>query len=135
MADHQAPFIGHARAQMNGGLRELARHLCELEQSLLQPDVRKSPALVDLLDDDFTEFGTSGRIYTKSDLLEALQAESPSKQTASDFKVTTLSPGAALLTYRIRLHREPPVLTLRSSIWRRTGGDWKLIFHQATITK
>jgi Domain of unknown function (DUF4440) len=91
MADHQAPFIGHARAQMNGGLRELARHLCELEQSLLQPDVRKSPALVDLLDDDFTEFGTSGRIYTKSDLLEALQAESPSKQTASDFKVTTLS--------------------------------------------
>jgi len=113
----------------------LAQHLRELEESLLQPDVRKSATLVELLADEFTEFGSSGRIYNKSDLVDTLQGESPSKQTASDFKITELSPNAALLTYRIRLHREPPVTTLRSSIWRRMDGSWKMIFHQGTVTK
>lgn len=112
----------------------LARHLQELEESLLQPDVRKSRTLVDLLDDEFLEFGSSGRTYSKADLVATLQAESPSKQTTSDFKTIRLGPDAALLTYRIRLHREPPVHTLRSSLWRRTGGKWRMVFHQATVT-
>jgi len=113
----------------------LARHLRQLEESLLQPDVRKSQTLVDHLAEDFIEFGSSGRTYNKADLVEALQAESPSKQTTSDFNVVQLSPDAALLTYRIHLHCEPPVHTLRSSIWRRSGGKWRMIFHQATVTE
>jgi hypothetical protein len=113
----------------------LAQHLRELEESLLRPDVRKSQTLVDLLADEFIEFGSSGRIHTKTDLVEALQAETPTKQTTSDFKVIHLSPDAALLTYRIHLHREPPLYTLRSSIWQLSGGKWRMIFHQATITK
>jgi len=113
---------------------ELAQHLRELEESLLQPDVRKSPSLADRLTDDFIEFGSSGRTYTKADLVEALHAESPMKQTASQFRVVRLGPDAALLTYRIHLHRETPLYTLRSSVWRRGDGVWRMVFHQATIT-
>jgi len=112
----------------------LIQHLRQLEESLLQPDVRKSRTLIELLADEFIEFSSSGRIYNKADLVEALQAESPSKQTANDFKVARLCPDAALLTYRIHLHREPPVHTLRSSVWRRSNGKWRIVFHQATIT-
>lgn len=112
---------------------QLAQQLRQLEESLLQPDVRKSQTLVDLLADEFIEFGSSGRVYSKADLVATLQAESPSKQTTSDFKVIRLAPDAALLTYRIHLHREPPVYTLRSSVWQRRGGQWKMVFHQATV--
>jgi len=115
--------------------RALAQHLRELEESLLLPDVRKSATLVELLADEFVEFGSSGRIYNKADLVSTLQAEVPSKQTASGFKLTELSPEVALLTYRIQLHDEPPVHTLRSSLWKQMGGRWRMIFHQATVAK
>jgi hypothetical protein len=42
------------------------QHLRELEESLLEPDVRKSEVLADLLADDFIEFGSSRRIYNKT---------------------------------------------------------------------
>lgn len=118
----------------SGETEGLARHLRELEESLLTPEIRKSPTLVDLLADAFIEFGSSGRTYTKAELVAALQAESPSKQTTSDFKVTELSPEVALVTYRIHCHREPPVCTLRSSVWTRSGEQWRMIFHQGTPT-
>ena len=50
----------------------------------------------------------------------------------SDFKFNCLAPDVALLTYRIRRHSEPAVQTLRSSIWRRTNGQRRMVFHQAT---
>lgn len=115
--------------------RGLALHLRDLEESLLLPDVRKSQILVDLLADEFVEFGSSGRIYNKADLVSTLQAETPSTQTASSFELTELSPEVALLTYRVHLHCEPPVHTLRSSLWKQIGGRWRMIFHQATPTK
>lgn len=33
--------------------------------------------LAELLADDFVEFGSSGRVYTKDDLVAVLQAEAP----------------------------------------------------------
>lgn len=81
----------------------LSQRLRALEESLLQPDVRKSQQLVALLADEFIEFGTSGRVYIKADLVAVLRDEAPSTQTTSDFKVALLSPQVALLTYRIRL--------------------------------
>jgi hypothetical protein len=115
-------------------IEDLSRHLRELEESLLLPDVRKSRRLIDLLADDFVEFGSSGRIYTKTDLVEALQAESPVTQATADFRVSLLSPGVTLLTYRICRHSVPPIHTLRSSIWRLHDGHWRMVFHQATLT-
>ncbi len=112
----------------------LEAELTELEELLLVPDVRKSSRLAELLADEFIEFGSSGRVYTKDDLVAVLQAESPVVQVTSDFRVTTLAPDVALLTYRIRRLSQPPVDTRRSSIWRRSGGRWQIVFHQATVT-
>jgi hypothetical protein len=112
----------------------LGRHLRELEESLLLPDVRKSERLLELLDDDFVEFGSSGTVYTKPDLAALLQAESRVVQTTSDFRATSLGPDVALLTYRIHRHSDPPVHTLRSSIWRMTDDGWRMLFHQSTLT-
>lgn len=44
----------------------LENHLRELEERLLQTDVRKSPEELDqLLADDFVEIGSSGRLFNK----------------------------------------------------------------------
>lgn len=110
----------------------LAQHLRELEESLLLPDVRKSERLPELLADTFLEFGSSGRIYTKQDLVATLQGETPVVQTTSEFKVTVLASDVALLTYRIHRHGSPPFHTLRSSIWRMSDSRWQMVFHQAT---
>lgn len=112
----------------------VAAELRELEELLLEPNVRKSNRLVELLADDFIEFGSSGRVYTKTDLVAVLAAEAPVAQTTSDFKVTPLAPDVALLTYRIRRHSQPVVDTLRSSVWKRMNGRWQMVFHQATRT-
>ena len=112
---------------------QLDRHLQELEELLLVPGIRKSKQLTELLADDFVEFGSSGRVYGKADLVAVLQTESPVTQTTSEFKVSLLAPEVALLTYRIHRHAEPPVNTLRSSVWRQSDGQWQMVFHQATI--
>ena len=112
----------------------LSRHLQELEESLLLSDVRKSKRLVELLADNFVEFGSSGRVYTKADLVATLQAECPVVQSTAEFHVEVLAPTVALLTYRIHRHSPTPVHTLRSSIWRLHGSQWRMVFHQATLT-
>ncbi|WP_375472314.1 DUF4440 domain-containing protein [uncultured Nostoc sp.] len=50
--------------------------LRELEERLLQPDVRKSAKdIMDLLADEFIEFGSSGRVFNKQQIIESLQNE------------------------------------------------------------
>jgi len=114
--------------------KPVARHLRALEESLLQPDIRKSDQLVALLADEFIEFGSSGRVYTKADLVATLQAEIPGVQTTSRLQVWLLAPEAALLTYVIRRDGASPIYTLRSSIWQQREGRWIMVFHQGTVT-
>jgi hypothetical protein len=46
------------------------------EISLLKPEIRSSiESLSSLIADDFIEFGSSGRIYNKADVLEELPKE------------------------------------------------------------
>jgi len=54
----------------------LIRHL---EEELLRPEIRRSADQVSrLLADEFIEFGSSGAIYDKCRIIEALQQEAPS---------------------------------------------------------
>lgn len=49
-----------------------------LEEQLLQPEVRQSAeAVADLLADDFIEFGSSGQVFNKQQIIEGLQQEPP----------------------------------------------------------
>jgi hypothetical protein len=107
-----------------------ARLLRELEESLLQPSVRATADQVAmLLADEFTEFGSSGRVYDKQQVIVALQQEhgQGSKLTITDFSARRLAPDVVLLTYRIVETR-----TIRSSIWKLMNGQWRMVFHQGT---
>lgn len=102
----------------------VAEWLVSLELRLHDPEVRRSSAnLAALLADGFVEFGSSGRVYTKSEIVAALVAETPTDIRADDFVAKELAPGVALLTY------EPPPMVSRlcaapSGSKARTVGRW-----------
>jgi hypothetical protein len=72
-----------------------------VETALHKKEVRSSPqALAALLAEDFIEFGSSGRIFTKAAIIEALKNESVDQPIqVEDFQVRELSPEIALVTY------------------------------------
>ncbi|WP_392535854.1 DUF4440 domain-containing protein [Nostoc sp. C117] len=113
--------------------------LRELEERLLQPDIRKSAKdVMDLLADEFIEFGSSGRVFDKQQIIKSLENEpiEPLTQISiTEFKTLVLATGVVLVTYRIVKHisGEQPVDSLRSSIWKLIDNQWKIIFHQGTV--
>jgi hypothetical protein len=113
--------------------------LRHLEEQLLQPKVRSSAQdVAALLTEDFLEFGSSGHIFTKQQVIESLAQEVPTRRTLSDFRARMLAPGVALVTYRAVRHgevEEQVVYSLRSSIWRWDEGRWQMVFHQGTPVK
>jgi hypothetical protein len=115
-------------------LASLAAQLEMLERELHDPNVRKSSRASELLADDFLEFGRSGKSYSKAQLLEALGSESAEVITSSEYKLNLLSPTVALLTYRTHRKANTETLTLRSSLWRKHGSNWQMVFHQGTPT-
>jgi hypothetical protein len=110
----------------------IAARLIALERELHDPDVRKSARVAELLADSFIEFGSSGRVLSREHIIANLRAETPAKGEARGFRVTLLAPNVALVTYRSLRKTQPPVRRLRSSIWRREGRTWKMVFHQGT---
>ena len=75
----------------------MEEHVRRLEERLLQPEVRQSAAEVaTLLAPAFMEFGSSGRIFTKSQIIEALQGEEPVRRALEEFKTSLLAPGVVL---------------------------------------
>lgn len=110
----------------------LCEHLLQLERELLRPEVRRDPARVAaLLDPEFVEIGSSGRLWSRDEILHLLAAASGYEPPqVEDFQLRPLAPDLALVTFRTR--RTTGSLTLRSSLWRRHATDWRCVFHQGT---
>ncbi|MCP8967783.1 DUF4440 domain-containing protein [Ectobacillus ponti] len=112
-------------------MEKLKKHIQELEQQLLEPGVRTAPAELDkLLADSFFEFGSSGKVWYKQDMTGGISVR---KMTMSDFALHPLAEDVVLATYRVK-DETRGVHTLRSSIWKRTGEQWQMVFHQGTLT-
>lgn len=114
---------------------ELARELQALEEQLLQHSTRASAvALDELLCDDFIEFGASGEVFDKAAIIASLSSEtSVLEYTMHDFRVSQLSPGVALVTYRLEVGQPPENAgSRRSSVWIHHANRWRLRFHQGT---
>jgi hypothetical protein len=109
-----------------------------LEEQLLKPEVRGSSDEVGyLLADEFIEFGSSGRVYDKRQIIEALQQETPDPTTRIslvDFVARRLASEVILVTYRT-IRPDRPESRLRSSIWKLVEGRWQMVFHQGTPAK
>jgi ribonuclease HI len=107
------------------------QELLEMERALIDPIVRRSRSLVsDLLHEDFTETGSSGRVYGRDEMIEMMVSETPGEVIVRDFDVTYLSDEVALVTYRsIGTSGQE---ARRSSIWVREDDRWRLRHHQGT---
>ena len=118
--------------------QQIKEHLISLEEKLLNPAIRKSVEEVSqLLADDYMEFGGSGKVYNKKDTIEALQKEPAGQISAHDFKINLLTPEVALLTYTAikRDSANNETTSLRSSLWKKTGENWQIVFHQGSVVK
>jgi len=113
---------------------DLTTHLKSLEEQLLDPLTRKdSHALANYLTDDFQEFGSSGRIFSKASVISELAIESPRQLSLDNFQIYPLSSEIVLVTYiSTRIAAGETSRFLRSSIWVNLGGTWKIRFHQGT---
>ena len=110
-----------------------------LEETLHCHDTRRSSAAVEaLLTEDFIEFGSSGRVYNQREMIELLAQEKKDDTTlvATDYLLRSISADAVLLTYRTcrRMANGSERSVLRSSIWQRGCGGWKMLFHQGTVS-
>lgn len=110
---------------------ELDKLFYELEVRLMGPEFRRDREKVSaLLHEDFREFGSSGREWSREGILELLQTESLYlPPDIVDFKVARLTPAVALVTYRTVRDTGS---TLRSSVWVQEEGNWRVLFHQGT---
>jgi hypothetical protein len=114
----------------------LRQRLLRLEEHLLQPEVRHSPAeLARLLADEFVEIGSSGQVCDKQSIIASLASEGHVRISIMEFRLTILAPDVALVTYRAVISHgeaEQARHSLRSSIWKLTGEAWQMVFHQGT---
>jgi hypothetical protein len=129
--------VGAGRQGVGGTRRlkaaERDQLLLALEQQLAcrRLLVQESAAL---LADEFVEFGASGKVWNKQEIVAAMARWQPIERTFEDFAVRELGPSLCLVTYRLIDvgHRSS---SLRSSLWRYDGESWRMIFHQGTLVK
>jgi len=116
-------------------MAEIEETLSRLELALQSASVRSSAEQLDaLIAEDFREFGSSGRIYDKADVISAMLDAKPNDPAEmQDFSVNALSDNIVLVTYTsVRPSSVGPMKTRRSSLWRLSGGNWQMVFHQGT---
>ena len=115
--------------------KELTETIRLLEEKLLEPATRHSTTgLLELLGDDFIEFGRLGNVYNKQVVISRIQKEETARMTLSDFKIVILAADIILATYRATKTEVDgqQSYSLRSSIWRKNGDKWQMFFHQGT---
>ncbi len=120
----------------NQNVAETVAALRSLEQALLDPAIRRDRAQVGaLLADDFIEFGSSGRVWNRQQIIELLSLEAPRKIVIRKFECRKIAEGVVLATYRAE-ERKPEIgpltSSLRSSLWVNEDGKWLMQFHQGT---
>lgn len=127
-----AEFEGVAPVGQRGG-RSDEDTVVLLERELLRPDVRGDLGRTGmLLHPDFTEVGSSGRIWSRDELMMALE-DNPGETAEVDvISADRISSNTILLSYRSHGRTGS---ALRSSIWVLDDGRWRLRFHQSTPEK
>jgi hypothetical protein len=108
---------------------DVAETLRELEANLLIDSVRKDRARVSaLLAEEFREFGRSGKVYSRAEILDFLQSEEEIRVAMRDFACELTGEGVALVTYlseQDEQNGERSVhCAVRSGCGATSGGRW-----------
>jgi hypothetical protein len=129
---------GGSPATAGSSLTEL---LLSKEKSLPEAQKRKDVDFFkNITTDDFLEVAVDAKVYTKDELLEALNVVDLQNYSIYDAKVIPLNDNAAVVTYdaivQMRVGDEhAPRYQHVSSVWVNQGGKWLLKFQQATAAQ
>ena len=110
--------------------------LLALELALARRDEAAIPGGYEaVLAPDFLEIGSSGRLWTRAEILESLHAEPPNASvTIESFQAADLGPDVVLASYDTHgiTSGGEERRSRRSSIWVRHDDRWQIRFHQGT---
>ena len=116
---------------------EAVAEVIALERALLTREVRSSAVALDaLLDPEFTETGSSGHRWTRAGILAALPAGAgpgpPGPAPIADHAMVgrRLAADVVMLTFETDHEGRR---ARRVSLWRRSGGRWRVLYHQGTL--
>ncbi|AIO19013.1 hypothetical protein KQ51_01136 [Candidatus Izimaplasma bacterium HR1] len=110
--------------------------LLKLEMSLWIKETRNNYDYLDkILHKNFKEFGMSGSIFSKEDILNNLDLNLESKFPFKNLEVKQIDEISYLITYQAEvIEKTKSIKSNRSSIW--IGRDsFQLLFHQGTLTE
>ncbi|MQR00702.1 nuclear transport factor 2 family protein [Glaciimonas soli] len=102
-----------------------------------RPEHGTTRAAFELMTDaEFWEVGASGRRYSRAhvlDILEERYGQSIEENwETQDFFCQEVAPDTYLLTYTLL---QGSRTTRRATLWRRTTGEWKIVYHQGTVVE
>ena len=117
--------------------RAIFAELKELEEELLTPQARRNrDRLRQLLAEEFEEVGSSGRVFGRQEVLQALaqeQAGADVELSLQNFRAHPLESGLVQVRYQSRRRTvNGDRIAERTSLWRREGTGWQMIYHQGT---
>ncbi len=101
-----------------------------LEQSLANFESRDIAARA--LADDIEEYGSSGHVYDKQDVLDMYKTLTNINHEITDYAIEFLSDTVVKATYKSNLDAN---MALRTSIWKFVNNAWMMSFHQGTAYK
>ena len=122
-------------------LREILQELRSREPVFHRPEFGTTRAdFSAMTEEDFWEVGASGRRYSRKHVLDVLEDRHQVAShlaledtwEASDFACRELGIDTYLLTYTLAQGQRK---TRRATVWRRSGEDWKILFHQGTVVE
>ena len=113
-----------------------AAELTALEEAMWRAETRYDPAFQHArFAADFVEFGRSGRVYDRAQILQLDAAPGPigAQLPLDALHIRLIAPDTALLTYNSHVHTGGQVAhARRSSVWSKCQGQWVMRFHQGT---
>jgi hypothetical protein len=82
---------------------------------------------------DFFEFGRSGRVYSRDQIIQTQGHTIQAKLPLPDLQIRLLDANTVQVTYNSEvIHKGITEYARRSSIWSRTPAGWVMRFHQGT---
>jgi len=111
-------------------METLRNIILEYEKELFTKSFCENDQVVsERLDEDFLEFGQSGEIYHRHEILEYLRNAGDRSIEIMDFHVEKLCKSCCIAKYR---WENDGKVANRTSIWIRIDNQWKLKFHQGS---
>jgi len=115
-------------------MEDVEAQLLAREPLLHRPELGMTRAdLLAQTDEAFWEVGASGAAYTRELVIETVLARGPvagdDRWVVTEPRCRALGDDTYALTYRLD---QDGRLTRRLTLWRRTPGGWRALYHQGT---